>query len=212
MNSLKKLLIILLALAVVFCFAACGGSDQQDQAADDQQEEQAEAQDDAQEEATDDQSAAPEGENMLPDTVYVTVNGIDIYPGSNYNDIAGKIGDEVKPSERIEPCDPEFESADNEYYFDGLEITANDDGLIRMINVYEGEGTGAEVLFSGKLALGSAVDEFKAILGEPEADAEDESFLPYYYDNGNMLCYKDEADNTKVNSYIIGFNDIEYGN
>ena len=216
MKSWKKLLVLLLALTMVFAFTACGGSDQaDDQTADDQQAEEP-ADEQAEEPAeTPDGQAADASASGIPDYVYVEVNGTKIIPGGNYADIEGKIGDETKPSERIEPCDPDAESADQEYYFDGYSLTTvADTGLIRMIDVDQSLGEGKDALLAGKLPLGCTVDEVKAIFGEPganELDNEDESFLQYYYgeDDGMIMFYKDEEGNNTITGYIMSFNDMK---
>ena len=213
MKTWKKLIALLLALALVFAFVGCGGNDQasDDQTADDQQSEEP-----AEEPAeTPDDQTADASTTGIPDYVYVEVNGTKIIPGGNYADIEGKIGEETKPSERIEPCDPEAESADQEYYFDGFEITTvADTGLIRMIDVDQSLGDGRDALLAGKLPLGCTVDEVKAIFGEPganELDSEDESFLRYYYgeDDGMIMFYKDEEGNNTITGYIASFNDMK---
>ena len=190
MKSFKKLLVVLLAIVMVFAFAACGGSDNGGES----------------EPAGDDQgSATIEG---IPEEVFITVGDTVVQAGGDYGDYEGKLGDEIKPSERIEPCDPNTETADIEFYFDGLTLTTKEGGLVRMVDVAESEGNGPEILFSGKVGVGASVDEFKAIMGDRQPDTDDDDFVAYYFDMGNLLLYLEENDHTTVTSFIMGYNDL----
>ena len=189
MKSIKMLLVIVLTLAMIFTFAACGGSSDGSDQGSDQQEQG---------------GTAAEG---MPEYVYASVGGVNIMPGGNYADVEGKIGDETKPSERIEPCDPEVETADIEYYFEGVQLTTKEGGLIRMISL-DFEAGGDNVLFGGKIGAGSTVDDVKALMGEPEEDGEDEYTLRYYFDKGNCMFYKGEDDPNTVTGVIIGYDDM----
>lgn len=222
MRSFKKLLVLLLALTLVFAFVGCGGNDQADDQTDDQQQE--EQADQAADETADDQAEEPAEESAdesaeepaeepaatgnIADAVFVEVNGTKIVPGENYADIEGKIGDETKPSERVEPCDPEFEDADMNYFFDGYELTTvADTGFVRIIMVDERCGDGRDALLCGKLALGCTADDIHAVLGEPAPEDEDEMFITYTYDNGNIIVYKDEEGKNTITGYVISINE-----
>ena len=192
----KKFLLLALILVMVFTFAACGGSSEEpagepDETADDQA-------------ADGSASDAPTVESALPEGVFVLMNGTEVRVGDNYANIEGKIGDEIQPAERVEPCDPELDTPVINYYFNGVQITTNDEGVIASVLLDErvGDASACDASFGGKVKLGDPIDGVKEILGEPEADNEDDSFLMYYYgdegDTENIMFYKDEDGNNTM--------------
>lgn len=181
----KKLLLLLLMLMVVFTFSACGGTD---------------------EPAADEQGGGAADEGGFPEEVFLLMNGNEVRIGDNMADFEGKLGDEIKPSETIQPCDPNFETATVEYYFNGVQITTNEEGVIATISLDERNGE-TDAAFAGKVKLHDSMDGIKEVLGEPEEGNEDELFVNYYYgsedDPGVLLFYKDEEGNNTMTGFVM---------
>ena len=182
MDKFKKTLALLLAIAMIFAFAACGG--------------------DTSEEPSGDGEAQEEGAAGLPEELFVTFDGTAVTIGMNINDVIDSIGEQTMPAQTVEPCDPDAEGAEVEYVFDGYQLNTTEEGIIKMIIVDQRFGSGENALFSGKVALGQPCDEIKAILGEDAADG-DETYFYYTYDGGNIIIYKDDQGNDTILGYTI---------
>ncbi|MBQ1400851.1 MAG: hypothetical protein IIY99_00730 [Firmicutes bacterium] len=177
---MKKIFLVVLMLMVVFTMAACGGESSGGQSGD-----------------------APTAEVAFPQEVFITMNGTEVRVGDNFANVEGKIGEEVRPSETLEPCDPNFETATVEHYYDGVHITTNEEGIIATISldIRDGETDSA---FAGKVKLGDPTDSIKEVLGDP-AD-EDDMFISYYFgdeEDCNILIYKDEAGNGTLDGLVF---------
>ena len=188
----KKWLVLLLALVMVFTMAACGSNDEPS-------EDQTEPQD--QTEPADTANA----ETALPQEAYVLMNGVEVRVGDQIADIEDKIGEQTQPSETIQPCDPEAEDPTVEYYYPGVKITTNMDGVIAVLSLDERNGE-TDSAFLGTVKLGDPVDGIKAVLGEGE---EDDMFLQYQYgDTDGILVYKDEEGNDTFTGVVISSNSL----
>lgn len=189
MNT-KKVLLLALMLMVVFCFSACGGSS---------------------EPAGDQGSDAPTVETAFPEEAFILMNGTEVRIGDNFANVEGKIGEEVKPSEKVEPCDPEVETATIEHYYDGVRITTTEDGIICTLSLDVRDGE-TDSSFGGKVKLGDPISGIKELLGDPKDGDEDEMFMSYYYgpedDPQNILFYKDEAGNETMDGFVMSYGSL----
>ena len=183
----KKIFLLALMLVMVFTFSACGGSSEP--AAEGGSE-----------------SGAPTVETAYPEGTFILMNGTEVRIGTNMADLEGKIGEELKPSETIQPCDPNLDKPTVEYYFQGVNITTNEEGIIANIMLDERDGE-TDSSFGGTVKLGDSIDGVKAILGEPEEGNEDEMFITYYFgpeeDQDMVMVYKDEDGNNTMTGIIL---------
>ncbi len=181
MNA-KKFLAVVLMMLLVFTFAACGSSDSGDGGSD---------------------SGAPTAETAIPQEAFLTMNGTEVHIGDNFANVDGKIGEETKPSETIQPCNPNLEKPTVEHYYEGVHITTTEDGIIATVSMDVRDGE-CDSAFGGKVKLHDPISGVKEILGEPEADNEDEMFLTYYFgDDCNIMFYKDEAGNETMDGFVM---------
>ena len=199
MKKMQKILAVLLALMLVFAFVGCGGDDQnaEDQTDDQATEEQAE---DTTDESGD---AEPQVSGDFPESVYVSLDGTPVRPGTNFEDVKDAVGTEIADPVTNEPCDPAMEGPETDYFYDGYKVTVEEDGNVRIVSVDERMGTADAAFFCGSVRLGDSVDMVKEIMGEDWEIEEDESFLIYYFDGGNLMFYKDEEGNETITGYVM---------
>ena len=199
MKKMQKILAVLLALMLVFAFVGCGGDDQnaEDQTDDQATEEQAE---DTTDESGD---AEPQVSGDFPESVYVSLDGTPVRPGTNFEDVKDAVGTEIADPVTNEPCDPAMEGPETDYFYDGYKVTVEEDGNVRIVSVDERMGTADAAFFCGSVRLGDSVDMIKEIMGEDWEIEEDESFLIYYFDGGNLMFYKDEEGNETITGYVM---------
>ncbi len=183
----KKFFLLALMIMVVFTFSACGGSGEPAGSG--------EAQD-----------GPATVETSLPEGAYILMNGTEVRVGDNIANLEGKLGEETQPSETIQPCDPNLDMPTVQYYFNGVNLTTNEDGVISDIalDIRNGE---TDSSFGGKVKLGDPIDGVKEILGEPEEGNEDDMFITYYFgsedDPEMVMVYKDEEGNNTMTGIII---------
>ncbi len=109
MKKLQKILAVLLALMMVFAFVGCGGDDQ---TADDQTDDQA-----TEEQADESGDAEPQVSGDFPESVYVSLDGTPVRPGTNFDDVKDAIGTEIADPVTNEPCDPAMEGPETDYFY-----------------------------------------------------------------------------------------------
>jgi hypothetical protein len=195
MKKLQKILAVLLALMMVFAFVGCGGDDQ---TADDQTDDQA-----TEEQADESGDAEPQVSGDFPESVYVSLDGTPVRPGTNFDDVKDAIGTEIADPVTNEPCDPAMEGPETDYFYDGYTVTVEEDGNVRIVSVDQSTGSADAAFFCGSVRLGDSVDMVKEIMGEDWEIEEDESFLIYYFDSGNLMFYKDEEGNETITGYVM---------
>ena len=195
MKKLQKILAVLLALMMVFAFVGCGGDDQ---TADDQTDDQA-----TEEQADESGDAEPQVSGDFPESVYVSLDGTPVRPGTNFEDIKDAIGTEIADPVTNEPCDPAMEGPETDYFYDGYTVTVEEDVNVRIVSVDQSTGSAVAAFFCGSVRLGDSVDMVKEIMGEDWEIEEDESFLIYYFDSGNLMFYKDEEGNETITGYVM---------
>ena len=159
---MKKLLVIIMALIMVFTMASCGGNSEK---------------------------AEPQGDASSKD-LYAVVNGQEVRLGDSFDEIREGLGEEAKPAEEVEPCDGDTDWLKTIHFYNGISIHHNKDGIVENIdiNTYDvGEG---DALFMGSVKLGDSVDSIKEIFGEPRQ--EDEWSMDYMIGDVYLLVMKAE--------------------
>ena len=190
----KKFLLLALMLIVVFTFAACGGSGEPAGST-----EPADSAEPA-------ESGAPTVETDFPEETFILMNGTEVRVGDNMANLEGKLGEETQPAETIEPCDPNIDLTTVQYFFNGVQITTNEEGVISDISLDIRNGE-TDSSFGGKVKIGDSIDGVKEILGEPEEGNEDDMFITYYFgpeeDTSMVMVYKDEEGNNTMDGIIL---------
>ncbi len=100
-----------------------------------------------------------------------TYNGVEFGTGDKADDVIPKLGDQIKPSEKSQPCIPDAGMIET-FTFDGFTIQVTENGIIYSINL-NNEATGSDLCTTvSGLKIGSTVDDVKKALGEPSDETE----------------------------------------
>ncbi|MBO6114473.1 MAG: hypothetical protein J6P57_05395 [Lachnospiraceae bacterium] len=148
----------------------------------------------------DETNGSKNAESSVNSSISLTYNGQTFTVGDTYDKVKGGLGDEIKPSEVIPPCDGEGDDM-TEYYFDGLTVGVDESGIVDHINlVSEGGDVVKEAETDKGLKLGDTADKAKELYGEPLNDSE----YVVSFDDGdlNMTCGLGD-DGTITYFYII---------
>ena len=139
------------------------------------------------EEKTDPTEAEEEG-------VFVTVNGFNLKVGVAYADVKDKLGKETAPAETIDSCDPDSDWKQTMHFYDGVIVTEDKDGNIDGIQVQEGDSA-----LMGKIRIGATKEEVKAVLGEPDTDAE----WGIYYESDPMINFYLDEETGLISGFAV---------
>lgn len=162
MKSIKKFMVLMIALVMVLSFTACGGNEAS--------------------EPQEDQSTAA----VQPEDIFAVVNGQEVRLGDAYEDIKASLGDEAKPEDVVEPCgDDTTDWLKTIHYYNGVSIHHNIDGIVEHIDINTNDVGEGDVTFMGKIKLGDSIEDIKALLGEPRE--EDEWAINYMI--GDVFIY-----------------------
>ena len=101
----------------------------------------------------------------------VVLNGVTFGVGEKASDVVAKLGDQIKPSEKSQPCIPGAGEITH-YYYAGLCIDASQYDVISSIHFTNDFGEGYDAKTVNGAGLGSTVDEIKAAFGTPETEDE----------------------------------------
>lgn len=111
-------------------------------------------------------------ESSVNSSISLTYNGATFTVGDSYDKIKAGLGDEVKPSEVIPPCDGEGDDM-TEYYFDGLTVGVDESGIVDHISLVSEGGDVVKAAQTDKgLKLGDTSDRAKELYGEALNDSE----------------------------------------
>lgn len=187
---MKKKIVLIAALAAL-CLAGCGSNSSssaadssaaapaaQSQAEPAPAESQAESTaEPAADSAAESQAEAPAASSFTAADAKVKYNGFDFGVGDNINDIKGSLGAEAAPASQAPSC--LSGNMINEYYFAGMTLQANNDGVIFSIELTNALYQGGDAATAGGFKLGDTVDSVKAKYGEP---TETKGTSPVYTD------------------------------
>ena len=137
--------------------------------------------------------AAPvETEPAETDGVFIVLNGVNVTTGVAYASIADRLGDETRPPETIEACDPASDWRQTMHYYGDNIVTEDKDGIIDTIQIYNDEAA-----LMGQFRIGAAAEDVRALFGTPET----EGLLGMYYSE------RDPMVNVFLeNGIVTGFN------
>lgn len=177
---MKKVISVLLAvLLITVLFAACKSNNESAESKDSVSTTAAPAVSGDTEIVTEAPSE-PEAE----EGIYATINGVNVTVGVPFADMEAALGEQTQPAETIDSCDPDSDWKQTMHYYEGVIITENKDGIIDGIQVQEGDSA-----LMGKIKIGAARDDVKALLGEPETD---ETWGMFYETKPGVNLYLDE--------------------
>ena len=109
--------------------------------------------------------------NALKDAAKVTLNGVTFGVGDKASDVVAKLGDQIKPSDKSQPCIPGAGEITH-YYYPGLVIAASQYDVISTISFTNDYGEGKDAKTVGGVGLGSTAADIKAALGTPSSEDE----------------------------------------
>ena len=160
---MKKVLFLALIIALsIFALCACEDKKQDNQGSGD-----VVVANDNEEKDTTDVSAVV-GRERTPEEVgkfTVVYNDVDFGTGVFFDKIKDELGQELKPSDTSKACGPFVKGETTHYYFDGLTIDVNYQGMINYIYL-----NGNKASLSCGAKIGMSVDEIKALVGESTED------------------------------------------
>ena len=172
---MKKVISVLLAvLLITVLFAACKSNNESAESKDSVSTTAAPAV------SVTEAPSEPEAE----EGIYATINGVNVTVGVPFADMEAALGEQTQPAETIDSCDPDSDWKQTMHYYEGVIITENKDGIIDGIQVQEGDSA-----LMGKIKIGAARDDVKALLGEPETD---ETWGMFYETKPGVNLYLDE--------------------
>ena len=136
--------------------------------------------------------------------VYVSINEVKVHTGQAYADVKDALGDEIKPSETIESCDPDSDWVQIMHYYAGTIVSEDKDGNIMSIEVTDREqaSDAAFLCAPDPVRLGDKFEDVKTIIGEP--DQEDEYSLFYTSGDPMIYIYLDENAGTVTGIMLMG--------
>ena len=95
----------------------------------------------------------------------IIYNDTEFSIGDNFDKIKEKLGKEAKPSDKSKPCNPYAKGEIAHYYYDGLTIDTNYEGIINYISI-----DSDTVMLSSKVKVGMKSEEIKELIGNIEED------------------------------------------
>lgn len=174
--SIKKILCVLLAvLLLAALFAGCKKTEENKK---------------TEEKKTTDPTATETEE----EGVFVTMNGFNLKVGVPYADVKDKLGKEIAPAETIDSCDPNSDWKQTMHFYEGVIVTEDKDGNIDGIQVQEGDAA-----LMGKIRIGATKEDVKAVLGEPDTDAE----WGIYYESDPMINFYLDEETGLISGFAV---------
>lgn len=128
-------------------------------------------------EATEDTEAsqAPAGDIDL----FFVLNGIEVRIGDNYADIKDQLGDEIKPEDRVIPCEGDCEYLSIIHTYDGFTVEENQEGIVCNIGINGYESGVGDALFMGQFKYGDSFADVMAAIPMDPSDS-DETYAQYF--------------------------------
>lgn len=103
-------------------------------------------------------------------------NGVEFGVGDKADEVIPKLGDQIKPSEKSQPCVPDAGMIET-FSFDGFTVQVTESGIIYSINLNSDSTGDTPCTTVGGVKIGSTAEDVKKALGEPSS--EDEYGLTY---------------------------------
>lgn len=125
-------------------------------------------------------------------------NGVEFGVGDKADEVIPKLGDQIKPSEKSQPCVPDAGMIET-FSFDGFIIQVTESGIIYSINL-NNESTSDNLCTTvGGIKIGSTLDEVKKALGDPA----DENEYGLTYQDGELYLSFVIDDDGKMMSITV---------
>ena len=132
------------------------------------------------------ETQAPENQDFF----WFTLNGVEIHLGVPYAELKEKLGDEAKPSETIEACDPNSDWVQIQHYYPGITVSEDKDGNVFGIELSEWAVGPGDATLNGVLKVGvSTREDVVKALGEPEPN---EYGIFYDWNDYRLAIYLNE--------------------
>lgn len=129
---------------------------------------------------------APESQPAQSDDFFwFTLNGVEIHMGVPYAELAEQLGDEAKPSETVESCDPGSDWVQIQHFYPGITVHEDKDGKVFGADMSSWSVGPGDVTLNGVLKPGESTEEdIYSVLGKPE---EPNEYGIFYEWNGYNL-------------------------
>ena len=131
----------------------------------------------------------------LRENTRFTYRGVEFAVGDNADDVIPNLGEQSKPSSKLQHCIPG--AGEIEYfYFDGITVQVTQFGLICELDISKFENPGSDATTVTGISLASTAEQCKAILGE--AENEFDGYLGYADGGYNFTLIFDDEDGSLV--------------
>jgi len=172
MMKVRKTLAAILAVSVIGAgMAACSKDD------DKKDETEAPAEDTVAEESEDEGTETERAVDGID--LYFVLNGVEVRLGDSYADIKDQLGDEIKPEDKIVPCEGDCEYLSIIHTYEGYTVEENYDGVVCNISINGYESGIGDDLFLGQFKYGDSVADVKAAIDAEPAD-EGDTYIQYF--------------------------------
>ena len=131
-----------------------------------------------------------------------TYNGTEFGLYDDAEAVVGKLGEQVRPSEKFTPCVGNSGEMD-QYFYKGFSISADANGKIRQITLNEWDAPDDGCATVIGIKLGSSADDVKAALGEPSDENEGQI---EYKDADRVYSFSFSEEGTAVYIYVGDLN------
>ena len=182
--KLRKVLAAVLAVSVIGAgMAACSKDD------DNKDETEAPAESTTDAEATEDATVSGDVD------LFFVLNGVEVRLGDNYADIKDDLGDEIKPEDKIVPCEGDCEYMSIIHTYAGYVVEENYDGVVCNISINGYESGIGDGLFLGQFKYGDPIEDVKAAIDATPSD-EGDTYAQYFItDTLSCMLNFDESGN-----------------
>ncbi len=189
---MKKLILLLLALLLVFALCACGEKVEPEV---EEQNEEVNYSEDEEYEEIPIAEATPERLAAL----VISFNGTEFRIGDKYDDVKARLGDLVRPAQSFTPCGGNDDEQMTGYDYDGIHIEATHDGIICRAVVSGYEYPNSKATIKG-IGIGATPNEVKSAFDySPVTDSE---YTINYQVGSYIISYSIDSEGTGAINYI----------
>ncbi|MBQ8912813.1 MAG: hypothetical protein IJ054_02055 [Lachnospiraceae bacterium] len=186
----KKLLVFVTSLMIALAAVGCG-SDKNDKS---------EGGD-----TTVDSETAVSDDSLAAKARFV-YNGVEFGAGDKASEVVAKLGDQIKPSEKSQPCVPGSSEIET-YYFPGFTFDVSKDDVIFSICLTNDYDDSKDCTTVGGVGIGKSLDDAKSILGTDNCE---ENEFGLTYTEGDIYLSVSIDDDGNVFSVRVEDTSIEF--
>ncbi|MCR5293036.1 MAG: hypothetical protein K6E28_09215 [Eubacterium sp.] len=136
--------------------------------------------------------ASSDAKENSSNEAFISYNGVELYMDMTFDSVKDNLGDEIQPSETIEPCGG-GDYIQILHYYKGLTVTTlRDETLIGL------QATDDSVLAQGSVKIGDPAESVKSAISKTP-DNEDENMISYSLGKSTVMFYIENGKVTGIN-------------